>query len=104
MWLYLENKKTSEIKVAVILAHDIPANITPMKAIAMRQQTTNERYNECNRAFVKVVQCTGLDIISVAFDGLDAEQTYTSEMMLSILCGNGSIISMVDPNHENIHQ
>eukprot|EP00957_Ditylum_brightwellii_P188698 14364414-Ditylum_brightwellii.AAC.1 len=80
-------------------AQDIPANITPMKAIAAHPQTTSKRYNEYNRAVMKAVQCIGADVVSVAFDGLDAEQTYINGVMISFLCGNGNIVLMVDPNH-----
>eukprot|EP00957_Ditylum_brightwellii_P031932 2421604-Ditylum_brightwellii.AAC.1 len=69
--------KTKSIrKVAVISAKDIPANIKPMKATAACLQTPNKRCDEYNRAVVKAVQHTGAGVISVAFDGLDAEQTY----------------------------
>eukprot|EP00957_Ditylum_brightwellii_P104506 7962530-Ditylum_brightwellii.AAC.1 len=49
--------------------------------------------------FVKAVQHTGADVVSVAFDELDAEQTYINDVMLPFLCGNGNIVPMVDPNH-----
>eukprot|EP00957_Ditylum_brightwellii_P104820 7989427-Ditylum_brightwellii.AAC.1 len=65
-----------------------------MKAIAACPQTTNERCDEYNRAVVKAVLCTGADVVSVAFDGLDAEQIYINDVMLSFLCGNGNIVSM----------
>eukprot|EP00957_Ditylum_brightwellii_P211308 15366028-Ditylum_brightwellii.AAC.1 len=70
-----------------------------MKAIATYPQTTNKGCDEYNRAIVKAVQHTGADVVSVAFDGLDAEQTYINNVMLSFLCGNGNNISTVDPNH-----
>eukprot|EP00957_Ditylum_brightwellii_P192971 14692905-Ditylum_brightwellii.AAC.1 len=70
-----------------------------MKAIAAIPQTTNKRCDEYNRAVVKAVQRIGADVVSVAFDGLHAEQTYINNVMLSFLCGNGNIIYMVDPNY-----
>eukprot|EP00957_Ditylum_brightwellii_P112077 8546115-Ditylum_brightwellii.AAC.1 len=91
--------KASEIKVALISAQDIPANTIPMKAIAAHPQTTNKRCDEYNRAVMKAVQHMGVDVVSVAFDGLDAEQTYIGDVMLSFLCGNGNIVSMENPNH-----
>eukprot|EP00957_Ditylum_brightwellii_P108133 8249305-Ditylum_brightwellii.AAC.1 len=98
-WLLSGKQKASEIKMAVISAQDIAANITPMKVIAARPQTTNERCNEYNKAVVKAVQHTGADVVSVVFDRLDAEQTYTNNVMISFLCENGNIVSMGDPNH-----
>eukprot|EP00957_Ditylum_brightwellii_P095384 7265574-Ditylum_brightwellii.AAC.1 len=65
-----------------------------MKATAAHLQKTKERCDEYNRAIVKAVQHTGADITSVAFDRLDAEQTYINNVMLSFLFGNGNIISM----------
>eukprot|EP00957_Ditylum_brightwellii_P184826 14077499-Ditylum_brightwellii.AAC.1 len=70
-----------------------------MKAIAARPQTTNKICNEYNRAIVKAVQRIGADVVNVAFDWLDAEQTYINNVMLSFQCGNGNSGSMVDPNY-----
>eukprot|EP00957_Ditylum_brightwellii_P098101 7474069-Ditylum_brightwellii.AAC.1 len=59
---FIRKTKSIEIKVAAISAQNIPANITPMKAIAARPQTTNKRCNEYNRVVVKAVQHTGADV------------------------------------------
>eukprot|EP00957_Ditylum_brightwellii_P116654 8898683-Ditylum_brightwellii.AAC.1 len=56
-----------------------------MKAIAACPQTTNKRCDEYNRAVVKAVQHTGADVVSIAFERLDTEQTYIDDMMLSLL-------------------
>eukprot|EP00957_Ditylum_brightwellii_P126097 9612484-Ditylum_brightwellii.AAC.1 len=70
-----------------------------MNAIDVCPWITNKRCNGYNRAVMKAVQCTGADVVSVVFDWLDAEQTYINSVILSFLCGNGNIVSMVDPSH-----
>ena len=93
-----KNNKATEIKCCILTVQSCPANVSPFKIIAARPQTTNQRCNEFNLDCMLAVDNNGINI-SVAFDGLCAEQKTVRQQMLNFLEGKSPTVGMIDPNH-----
>ena len=88
----------TEIKCAILTVQYIPENVSPFKIIAARPQTTNQNFDDFNNNCIVEAQKNGI-LLTVAFDGLEAEQDTVRNQMLSFLEGKSSKVAMIDPNH-----
>eukprot|EP00957_Ditylum_brightwellii_P210683 15365256-Ditylum_brightwellii.AAC.1 len=84
------SKYESKFQKETRMIFSITLDLTKGAEVVDVSTTTNKRYDKYNRDVSNVVQCTGADVVSIAFDRLDAEQTYITNVMLSFLCEDGT--------------
>eukprot|EP00918_Siedleckia_nematoides_P003887 GHVU01008727.1.p1 GENE.GHVU01008727.1~~GHVU01008727.1.p1 ORF type:complete len:875 (+),score=105.20 GHVU01008727.1:109-2625(+) len=90
----------TEAKCYLLTTHDIVEGISPMRLIAARPQSTNERTQEYNVETVNAVsRSPHLFLVSVAADGLSSDSGYVRSGLINFLLGKQSAVFLVDPNH-----
>jgi hypothetical protein len=75
-----------EIKVDLVTVQDVPNGLSPMRIIAARPQTTNEKNDEFNWSLLECCSHWGdCHVASISLDGLSTESEFIVNQLVSFM-------------------
>jgi hypothetical protein len=98
--LFVSATLAHEIKVGFISLQDVPNGLSPMKIIAARPQTKNEKSDEFNQSLLECCSHRGdCHVASISYDVLSMESEFIVNQLVSFMDGRTHSVGSVDPNH-----